>query len=73
MLTLEYIDKAWASYEKFKETAEQHDFPYILMWDLKLIPLYEDLHKNWDEHHAEIFMKGMAIISGQFGFKLPER
>lgn len=72
MLTLEHIDKAWASYEKFKETAEQHDFASIAFWDFKTVPLYEDLHKNWDEHHAEIFMKGMKFLSSRFGFELPE-
>ena len=72
MLTIEKIDEVWANYAEFKEQAEQHDFPRLLMFDLRLIPLYEDLHKNWDEHHAEIFMKGMKKVSEYFGFPYPK-
>lgn len=72
MLTIEKIDEAWANFDKFKETAEQHDFPTILMLDLRLKPYYDDLHKNWNEHHAEMFMRAMQKIGKHLGFKCPE-
>lgn len=72
MITIEMIDEVWANFDKFKETAEQHDFPMILMIDMKSKPLYEDLHANWDEHHAFIFMKWMQDVANLFGFKCPE-
>lgn len=72
MLTIETVEKAWANFDKFKETAEQHDFPRILMIDLRFKPFYDDLHKNWDEHHAEVFMNGMKQVSEIFGFECPE-
>lgn len=70
MITIKDIDKAWDNYRAFKDTAEQHDFPKILMLDLKLIPFYEDLHKNWDERHAAIFMEALGKVGQHFGFSL---
>ena len=72
MITIEVVDEAWSNLNRFKETAEQHDFPKLLSIDTLLEPLYEDLHKNWDEHHAEIFMMWMFEFSKQLGFKCPE-
>jgi hypothetical protein len=39
---------------------------------MKFEPLYNDLHKNWDEHHALIFMKWMQKVGEHFGFKVPD-
>ena len=58
-VTIEDVDKSWEKFEKIKETAEQHAFPLIFIWDMKMTPLYNDLHINWDEHHAEVFLRGM--------------
>lgn len=72
MITIEVVDEAWSNLDRFKETAEQHDFPKLLSIDALLEPLYEDLHKNWNEHHAGIFMMWMLEFSKQLGFKCPE-
>lgn len=69
--TIEQVEEAWANFKKFTETAEQHDFPMLAMIQFKFEPLYDDLHKNWDEHHAEIFMKWMAEFGKRLGFKVP--
>lgn len=53
------VEAAWKRFDKIKEEAEQHMFPKILMVDSRMEPLYEDLQKNWDDRHAEIFLKGM--------------
>lgn len=71
MITIELIDEAWAEFDKYKETAEQHEFPMLLMMDLKLKPLYDDLHANWHVGHALTFMKFMAVLSDKLGFKCP--
>lgn len=42
-------------------------FVKLAFWDLKLTPLYNDLCVNWDDHHAEIFLKGMDVMFKSFG------
>lgn len=48
-------------------------FPKLILWDVKLTPLYEDLKKNWDEHHAWVFMKCMELMFESFGIKKGEK
>lgn len=70
MPTITDVEEAWKQFDDIKEHAEQHDFPRLLYCDLKLSPLYDDLHQNWDEHHAEVFMKAMTIMLRPFGYKV---
>lgn len=67
MPTIETVEEAWKRFDEIKDTAEQYMFPALLMWDLKLTPLYKDLHKNWDTRHAEVFLKGMDVMFKSFG------
>lgn len=55
----EQVEEVWRKYNDFKESAEQHTFPVLLMYDSLLIPAYNDLQKNWDEDHARKFVNGM--------------
>ena len=71
-ITWEVCEKAWQAFDKYKETAEQHEFVTIMLWDAKIVPLYEDLKKNWDSKHGQIFMKGMRLVGEQFGFSVEE-
>lgn len=57
--TIKDVEATWAKWEKYKETAEQHEFPLILMLDMKLMRYYKDLHENWNEEHAKIFLRGL--------------
>lgn len=69
-MTIEYIDSLWNKFSEYKERAEQHEFVAIAMLDMKLVPLYNDLHNNWDEHHAEIFARYMKEkVFSHFGIK----
>lgn len=61
-VTLEYCNELMEKYEKFKETAEQHMFPLLLMFDLKLKPAHKDLNTNWNEEHGAIFVRSMKNI-----------
>ena len=70
MITIDDVKKAWANYEAYKDRAEQHEFTMLLMLDMKLVPLYNDLIKNWDESHAEIFMNFLKNVGEKFGFTL---
>lgn len=71
MITIELVEEAWANFDKYKETAEQHEFPTLLLIDSRFVPLYNDLHANWDDHHALVFMRGMELLSKRLGFKCP--
>lgn len=62
------VEEVWKKYNDFKETAEQHDFAKLVMFDSKLIPAYNDLQKNWNEDHAQKFINGMKnVVFKQFG------
>lgn len=49
------VEQNWEKYNKFKDMAEQHMFSTLLYFDLKLEPLYKDLHVNESTHHAKVF------------------
>lgn len=55
----EKVDKLWEKYESYKDTAEQHEFPLLVMFDSLLVPAYKDLNENWNEQHADSFIRGM--------------
>ena len=72
MVTREMVEKAWNNFGEFKDRAEQHDFPLLLMVDLELRPLYDDLQDRWDPRHGKIFLKALAEVGRHFGFEVPE-
>ena len=65
----EEVEELWRRYNQFKETAEQHDFVKLIMFDAKLIPAYNDLQKNWSDDHAQKFINGMHIVFDKLGIK----
>ena len=67
MVTMQDCERVWQRFDRLKEETEQYMFPSILVWDLKIIPLYKDLQENWDEHHGEFFMRVMIATLKQFG------
>lgn len=58
-VTLEYCNQLMEKYEAYKETAEQHEFPKLLMIDRLVVPAHKDLNANWDKGHGEIFVRGI--------------
>lgn len=66
---MEEVNRLWSAYEKYKETAEQHEFFKLLMIDSKVIPLYNDLKENYTEEHKNIFVRGMREILKSLGIK----
>ena len=65
----EKVEEMWAKYNAFKETSEQHDFVKLIMFDMRLVPAYNDLQKNWDNNHAQTFINGMNIVFNKLGIK----
>ena len=66
---MQYIDYLWYEYKKYKETAKQHMFVHLIMYDSKLIPAYNDLQENYNKEHAEIFIKIMHKVLKFLGVK----
>lgn len=65
----EKIAIMWEKYNNYKQTAEQHQFPTIFMYDMILEPRYKDLQENWSDEHAEIFIKGLNIAFNKLGIE----
>lgn len=53
------IEIIWLKYNNYKKTAEQHAFVQLLLFDRFLIPAYNDLQRNWNETHANVFIKSV--------------
>ena len=66
---MEEAKRLWDLLDKYKETAEQHEFVYLLMLDSQLVPAWNDLQKNPDEGHAEIFVRVMKRVLDSLGVK----
>lgn len=62
MTKKEEVELLWEKYNSYKETAEQHMFQYLIIFDVALTPAYNDLRQNWDEVHADKFINGMRSI-----------
>lgn len=61
LYTIDDVEKIWKKLDKIALLAEQHDFAELAWIDAKFKPMYKDLHENWDDHHAEVFMRYMAL------------
>lgn len=66
MPTIEDVEKVWNRLKKCEDEAEQPIFASLAFIHLKMDPLYNDLHKNWDESHAEIFIRAMENLCKVF-------
>lgn len=64
-------EKCWAAFERYKETAEQHEFAKLFVADLKIVPAYKDLKSYPDEGHAELFVRAMRkFLKQNFGIEV---
>ena len=63
------VENAWKKFMKYTETAEQHEFPLLAMFQFKLEPFYKDLMENWDDHHADIFINAINKVLVKLGIK----
>ena len=60
------IERLWALYEQYKETAEQYEFPMLLLYDMTLIPQYNQLRENYDEEKAKLLIKNLKFVLNKF-------
>ena len=70
--TMDEVNRLWAAFERYKETAQQHEFVRLLILDRQLIPRYEDLKAHYNEEHAQIFKRVMRNVLKSLGVILVE-
>lgn len=66
---MDEIERMWNAFNKYKETAEQHEFMRLFVLDAKLTPAYNDLKKNFTDEHAAIFKRVMQQVFDALGIK----
>ena len=67
MENMEKVEYLWKKFDEYKDRAEQHEFVRLFMLDVKLVPAYKDLKANYDEEHAEIFIRVMKQVLKSLG------
>jgi hypothetical protein len=55
-------EKKYKEYQEAKERAEQHMFPFILMFDGMIDNQYNDLKNNYNKEHEELFIKNVDFV-----------
>lgn len=66
----EQIETLYNKFRQYTETAEQHEFPYLLQYDMIISHGYEDLQNNWNEDHADSFIRGVSKSLKHLGIEL---
>ena len=66
----EKVEELYNKFRKYTETAEQHEFPYLIQYDMLISRGYKDLQENWDEEHADIFIMGVSKSLKQLGIEV---
>ena len=66
---MKQVEDAWKKYTAYKETAEQHMFHQLIIFDRMLEPAYRDLQEKWSDTRAQIFLNGMNIVFKKLGIK----
>lgn len=56
------VEDVYQKWQNYKETAEQHEFVTIFMRDGIIESGYKDLHENWDDEHARIFIRSVSKL-----------
>lgn len=71
-MTIDIVEKLWEEFEERVDRAEQYQFPDIMFFHLRLEAMYKDLHVNWNEDHAKIFMNCIKIAYEKLGWRPSE-
>lgn len=71
-MTIEKIEAFWDAFLKRADQAEQSQFVNTHMLHDILEPLYNDLHRNWNEHHANMFIGFIKSSYKKLGWNVEE-
>ena len=61
--------KYWNVFSEYKKSAEQHEFPTLLLLDLYITPRYKSLINNFDEEKGVNFIEVMEVIFEELGIE----
>ena len=61
--------KYWNIFSEYKKSAEQHEFPTLLLLDLYITPRYKSLINNFNEENGVKYIEIMEIIFKEFGIE----
>lgn len=63
----EEVKNLYDKFKKYTENAEQHEFITLFVMDKKITAAYNDLTNNWDEDHADIFIRSVNKVLSFYG------
>ena len=66
----EQVEALYSKFRQYTETAEQHEFPYLLQYDMIISMGYRDLQENWNEEHADSFIRRVTKSLKQLGIEV---
>ena len=66
----EQVEELYNKFKEYTKTAEQHEFPYLLQYDMIISRGYWDLQENWNEEHADSFIRGVTKSLKQLNIEL---
>ena len=66
----EQVEALYSKFRQYTETAEQHEFPYLLQYDMIISRGYRDLQENWNEEHADSFIRGVTKSLKHLGIEV---
>lgn len=61
------VEDLYQRFKKYTETAEQHEFVTLYVFDKKLTAGYNDLITNWNEEHADIYIRSINKLLEKLG------
>ena len=61
------VEHLWKKFDEYKQRAEQHEFIRLFMLDSKLVPAYKDLQSNYNDEHAEMFIRCLSNVLKSLG------
>ena len=65
----EEVKNLYNKFEHYAENAEQHEFVTLFVMYKKITAAYNDLTNNWDEDHADIFIRTVNKVLYHFGVR----
>ena len=67
MTKQEQVENLYNQFMDYTKTAEQHQFPYLFQCEMMINAGYEDLQRNWNDSHADTFIRSVAKLLVKLG------
>ena len=63
----EQVKNLYNRFINYTKTAEQHEFTTLILMEARISAGYKDLMKNWNENHADIYIRSVGNILKRLG------